>query len=111
MAESTVGSEDIDLGSDQYVLRWILAHPSFVHEETDPSLHNWDGGEYTLVGATLLHTKNVGEPCKATISFVRHSSPHEDHPERVWTIESVDPVTISPAIECEAEGCHLKGSV
>jgi hypothetical protein len=110
VAPSTVGEQDIDLG-EGHSLRWILASPEFVHEETDANLHNWDGGAYTLVGATLLHDNDSGERCKATISFVLHTSPHEDHPEQVWMIQSTEPLEISPAIECEAEGCSLKGQV
>jgi hypothetical protein len=51
----------------------------------------------------------MGETCKVTISFVPHAAPHEDHPQTVWTLDSIDPLTISPDIECKADGCAMKG--
>ena len=99
--QSTIGEA---LG-DGFCLRWILASPEFVHEETDPSLHNWQGGAYTLVGMTLLHSDDEGHPCQMTISLI----PHQDGDARVWRVDRVDPLTISPAIECDR--CHSTGSI
>ena len=95
--------DTIDLG-EGHTLRWLLSNPQWV-SDADESLQNWHGGDNTLVGATVDHTDENGDPCTATVSFV----PHSDGTPPAHTLDSADPVTISPGIECKQESVSMPG--
>jgi hypothetical protein len=110
MSEKLIG-DPIDLGSG--VTGYLLfADPKFV-DVTDESLHGWDGRQYVCVGLRLDHKAPVGNKCVTTVSFVNAKAEPETTDE--WAVESRDPLTVSPVIECPNEyyelKCNFKGSV
>jgi hypothetical protein len=66
-----------------------------------------------FVGLRLDHKAPAGNKCVTTVSFVNAKKEPETTPE--WTVESREPLTISPTIECKGEyyelKCNFKGSV
>jgi hypothetical protein len=111
MPESLI-SDPIAL-ADKVTGYFLFADPKFV-DVTDESLHCWDGREYTCVGLRLDHKAPGGNKCSATVSFVNAKNMPETTDE--WVVESRDPVTISPALECGQVDrfglvCDFKGSV
>jgi hypothetical protein len=109
-ATERIADDPIDLG-DGVTGTFLFADEQFV-DVSDDALRGWDGRRYVCVGFRVDHTAPWGSPRHTAVSFVNSPLHKETTPE--WKVESREPVTISPAIECQAERegqrCGFKGS-
>lgn len=93
----------------------ILDHPDFHYPRenwTDLGLGTWirfysDQQDEHAVGVGLieLHRTPQGAPCAGSILFdIPENAPYVGAP--MWTVESRDPLTLSPSLLCTACGHH-----
>ena len=95
---------DVDAGDDHYLrfTQWSPDRALNPQYDGIPDVEKW--------GATVWHLKPSGEPCMSAIDF--------DGPVQrqmgtkvMWTVESWEPLTLSPSLLCTAEGCGDHGFI
>lgn len=60
-----------------------------------------DEDGYTKVGIIVEHKDEQGNACSGSVPFYPPQDPSEHEANRpYWTVESTDPLTISPSILC-----------
>jgi hypothetical protein len=108
MSENLYGGTNHDVGHG-VTYRTMRARPR--HAKGAPQeVKKWTDGGMTLVGLTVYHSNILGKVCTAVIGFTEHPDASEDEPSPVWTLESQDPITVTPEIRCERPDCLLRGS-
>lgn len=119
------GSADVDLGSDHW-LKWSVWRPDlslegnqqwaplFTEEALEANGHtyvnSWNETLY-VVGATILHVRPDGDLCQGGVMFERAELGKPFNAGAYWTVESWEPLTLSPSILCKVplDGTNLTG--
>lgn len=64
----------------------------------------WRGEEGGPIEGMVYEHPTVGKPgqtCRSSITFAGHGWPEDN-----WTVESLDPLTLSPSLACRICGHH-----
>lgn len=105
MKHSQMEHFDIDLGH-QHFLQWVGWSPD---RELNPQ---YDGiPDVEKYGAILYHFKQDGSECMGSIHFTGDVQRKIEPAHPSWTVDSWEPLTISPSVLCRAEGCGDHGFI
>lgn len=96
---------DIDLGYRHY-LQWVGWNP-------DRDLNPQHAGipDVERYGAILYHFKPDGSECAGVVTFRGEVQQKIGPGHPSWTVESSEPLTLSPSVLCKAEGCGDHGFI
>ena len=94
------GRIDLDLGHDHTLM--------FTHWAPDRALNpQYDGlPDVPRIGATVCHLKPDGSPCASGIHFDSEVARRVFPGQTGWTVESWEPLTVSPSLLCLRCGDH-----
>lgn len=92
--------EEVDLG-DNHWLRFIGWHPD---RKLNPQYK--DIPDCDIVGANIRHLKSDGSECNGFVHFDIETVKQLFSQYERWTVESWNPLTLSPSILCEICGDH-----
>lgn len=87
---------DLDLG-DGHTLRWIEWDPD---PELNPQYADLPPEEFHH-GAIVSHTKPDGSYCEGAVTLDSPRSRRITGPHAFWTVQSRDPLTLSPSLLCD----------
>jgi len=108
-----VAVDRIDLGGG-HSFEWIAGDADSFPELFPERTYESDGKRLVLVGIIEYHLRPDGEECGGGVNFSRPLSPSRYEAERpVWTVEALDPLTLSPSVLCAPEngGCGAHGFI
>lgn len=96
---------DIDAGDDHW-----LAYYSW---KPDRALNPQYAGipDVTRFGMLIYHRKSNGEPCVSAADFDGPVQRQVNPNRPGWTVESEDPLTLSPSLLCKSDGCGDHGFI
>lgn len=95
-----MSSEVLDLG-DNHTLQFVGWAPD---RDLNPQYADLPDVEH--YGAIVGHKKPDGSDCKSGISFASVVQQRIDPNGSKWTVESWEPLTLSPSLLCRACGDH-----
>jgi hypothetical protein len=85
----------VDLGHD-HTLRWLSWSP-----DRDLNPQYADQPDIDRIGAIIDHVRADGQPCDGGVIHFDLPGVRDVIPDRaVWTVESWDPLTLSPSLLC-----------
>jgi len=100
MAATSPTMEPLDLGDD-HTLR-------FTHWAPERDLNPQYEGipDIDPVGAIIDHRKPDGTTCSGALTFYSPAARRLFPERQMWTVESLQPLTLSPSISCGGCGDH-----
>lgn len=104
-----MSAEPVDLGHGHSYRITVGSVGSFPELFPETTYMDGRGESVTVVGIIESHARPDGELCEGYVSFCRPLRPSEVEVRRpVWSVESLDPLTISPSVLC---GCGAHGFI
>lgn len=98
-----MAAEELDLGHDHTieVVRWdpdLKLNPQWAHLDDRLPVERW--------GAIVHHLTSEGRQCGSGLTFAGPVQAEVGPVGPTWTVESWDPLTLSPSLLCRACGDH-----
>lgn len=103
-----------DIGGGHLISRSFGRIPSWPELFPETTYTDDDGVPVTLVGIIDWHLRPDGIRCGGSVGFCHPTNPSERESQRpTWTVESLDPLTLSPSILCAPDkgGCGSHGFI
>ena len=88
---------DLDLG-DEHTLRYMTWSPD---PDLNPQYRDLPGEPDDPVGAIVSHRKPDGSYCEGGIHFDTARTRRMNDGHALWTVESWEPLTLSPSLLCK----------